>query len=675
MKHFASLTNFISEYPVLIVLVGGLCLSDPLTPAAGAQRTTEPEREQNPYVRELNDWLESKHPVHLPDRPGGGQARNIADHVLKRAWGLTHSKSDIEETGLKTWHRKRVRKEIDYLLDVAEHYDGRLTEGGMWNVERFALRKFLDGLYRFQQHGLFSDTLNKWLERARLPVQWQYKNYRSIPNREKLPGWAARVAGDYPNSDAMYVLVMGAAGELYEEPRYLDRAHEFVGHLREKLLPAGGFHYRVRENEIATYHRIVLTSLARYWGITGDDAARELISDTLDYYPLAYGPWGVVEETPYPWYKRQMGADSSPVGMEIAARITGDGRNRYLAERLRRNAGPSVYGAAFRSNDVDPVRPADNVLRFDGNVNGLRLRSGRFSWVSTFGHGSGRDAFLGASVNDRSERGLSSRSAMKVVTPEVGLDENGPYRDRVAFMSGPSFSRELIDGGDFGALATSYRLHRGWKRPDGIRKMKQTLPWRAEQVWLMLDDRLFGRVSILSEKNQTAQFVRTRIRVAPYGSTRRSGTGRFDNGSLRIRVREHDFRSVRIDEPAQIGYGEFPPEQLGDALLFERTGGRYEEGERLDLSLEVRAKQSPETRAFNITEEKGLRGFRVRTKGTTYFVVYNRSGKSRQLPIDRNTNDAATLYTADSGEDGKPLKNARRTTIGPDKLVVIRWSS
>ena len=220
-------------------------------------------KRKNPYAEALNKWLECKHKIKFKKKPKGGFTRNVGRRIIKRVWGLTHTLSEIEETGLKEWHKDRVRKEMNYIFEVAETYNGRLTNEGAWNVDRFVMRNVLDALYRLNQKEILNKKINEWLERSKLPVEWQYKNYWFGPGQKNLPGFNKN-AGMYGNSDAMFIQIMGISGKLLNESKYLKRAHEFVELMEDQLLPAGGFNYIFSTNEINLYHGLNIECLARY---------------------------------------------------------------------------------------------------------------------------------------------------------------------------------------------------------------------------------------------------------------------------------------------------------------------------------------------------------------------------------------------------------------------------
>ena len=96
--------------------------------------------------------------------------------------------------------------------------------------------------------------MDDWLRQTRTALEFQLREYGQRTDRD----WSTVAAGHYPNMDAAYTLIMGIAGELYDDPRYTESAREFMRALEESLLPDGGFNYISVSNEVYQYHEIVV---------------------------------------------------------------------------------------------------------------------------------------------------------------------------------------------------------------------------------------------------------------------------------------------------------------------------------------------------------------------------------------------------------------------------------
>lgn len=631
--------------------------------------------QENPYLKELNKWFDSKQTKNLDNLyPTGGATRGVGDIVIRRAWGLTHPLSEMESSVYYDYHKTRLAEEIDYLLTVAENYNGRFTNESNWNVDRFVLRHLIDALNLLDKAGIYQDSISSWKQRLRLPLDFQYENYWYGPGQEQLPGLNSS-AGYYPNSDAIYVLLMGAAGELYGETKYSERAHQFVQRLNDQLFPDGAFPYAFTTCDIPVYHSIVISNLARYWQITGDTLARDVIVNSQGYYPITFGSQFRAEETPYPWWKRQMGTDIGPSTMDIVATLSNCGENKYIAQRFEHNASASYVAVDFWTDTIVPVPPMDTTLLYDHNVNGVRGRFGQFSWLGMLGHEYANDAFIGAMLTNESSRGSSLNAEFKFVTPEVILEENNKmlYK-RAAFTTGGTASGSVVKGNELGAVATTYQLHKPWKEePQGVVVNKTSVPWTVHQIWLMTSDNVSGHVILTSELEQNHPEVRNRVRFAPVNSVEKVSDGLYKSNNLRLNILQHNFDEILIDEAVQTGENVFDQDQLGDEIFFSEGQRQFAANEKLKLAFSVYPKNSETGKFYQQVHVSGCSGFQVFSGEQWYLLLFNASGVSQQ--IDFNAHHPVMAYNDTSGIPFLEGVTAISTGLGPYGLLVLQSDS
>lgn len=625
----------------------------------------------NPYAIALNEWLNAKESRDVTRFDlSGGPSRTIGRYILNRTWGLTHPLSKLEDPELIQWHKEQIIKEVDYLLNVSEEHNGRLISGGKWNVDRFVLRRLLDAFYRLQNAGLFNEEMPVWLNRTRLSVDYQYNNYWRGPKQAGLPGWNTH-AGYYPNSDVMYTLLMGLAGKLYDEPKYLERAHEFVFHLEERLLPKGAFHYDASTTELSTYHSLNISCLARYYDITGDTLAKTLIKRTVEYYPLTFGPYGITERTPYTWFKRQMSYEAGYTGAEIVAWFTGDGRNKYFAsESIDKNA--SVYAVDYWRNNIKPVKPADHFVCYDPNINGVRGRFDRFSWVGSLRHGTAVDAFAGVMIANKKPGENALNASLELVTPEIGMEESDDllYK-RAAFTTGEHFIQDLIIGDEFGALAVSYHLHKAWKEyPDFEEAVNKAYPWNVQQVWLFLENNLVGLMYMISEQEQEVIYAKTRVRVIPHNSLEKLSAAMYAANQLRIKIHGNTFSKVTIGDAVNTAQRRFSQNRLGSTIHFTENKKTYNKGETFKLALEAYPDWNESVEEYSEMNLKGLKGFKIRKGEDQYIVLFNPGSEPVNISLQNKKN--AEIYRSAFVIADIQEESVISRQINPGKLILIK---
>ena len=612
----------------------------------------------NPYAAGLNKWIQEKNESSLDltfsrTKESGAlnYVRNIANFTHLRAWGLTHHLSELRDPELTEWHKEKLATEIEYFLDLSEHYNGRMVGIQDWNSERFILRELLDALYRLKTHALFPERMGEWLERVKMPVEYQYINYWFGPGQEYLPGWH-HSAGYYANSDAKFMLVMGLAGKLLEEQKYLDRAHEFVGHLDNLMLIDGGFHYMYSENEIPVYHRINITSLARYWMVTKDEYALDVIKRTVDYYPLSFGNTGVTERTGFPYCKKEFGLSLDAGSAEIVAAVSGDERNKYLANKFFNKNSRNVIAIDFWRNDIDPVRPEDFHIFKDRNVNGIRGRFGDFSWVTIFGHGACVDGFVGTTVAPSNENSPVKFSAMEMVTPEVGVVVNN--RETNAYVTGREYNRDIIYNDGFSAIAVSYQLFVRWREFYNGRPVTG-VPWISNQLWLLLPDNVIGRIVTESMENQEVEYFRTRIGLAPFNAIVETGEKEYTVNNLKLILHNHNLSTPTLDR----------------GLVLSANKRKFNTGEKFFLSLEARPDYVKPVEKYSEINSDGLIGFKLDYKSTEYLVLYNPSPSTLQFEFSPGIN---TIIFRGIKEEVIPERKGSKyqEEIPPYKIRVLK---
>lgn len=588
----------------------------------------------NPYATYLNAWLRTAPAVPRQDDPvtDTWRIRTVAQDALVRTWGLTDPQSNVEGLARQVLH-DQVQGQIEYILGQAK--DGRWWwEGsgrvGDPNVDRFVLHALVDALYRLRKAGLYPERMDDWLRQTRKALEFQLREYGQRTDRD----WSTVAAGHYPNMDAAYTLIMGIAGELYDDPRYTESAREFMRALEESLLPDGGFNYISVSNEVYQYHEIVVKWVARYFQVTGDPLAEEVLARTANYYPLYLAPPGIPERTSHVWWKHSGPLTASPAGPEIVASFANDGRNKWLAQRLLSNLTPydAYYAVDFWRPDIEPVAPADRYVLYDGNISGVRGRFGDFSWVGTLGVS--QDAFAGAVIADRTMVPASIDSSLLLVTPEVGLGLSGPLMNRAAYISGLSYPKSLVIADQFAALSVTYRPRRPANPPDEYPEQ----PWTVRQTWLFLPTNVVGLVSMESDEEQRGRYVRMRVRTEPLGKLRQLEPDLYAAGKLRLRMLDHNFPVVRIDKAVPHDW-DHDRQPNADEIFFEeeplteRPWRLYTKGQEYRLALDAHPEWNPGVASFAQIRDSDFVGFSVAVADAHYTVLFNTKDEARGLRL------------------------------------------
>mgnify|MGYP002682406217 CR=1 FL=1 len=415
------------------------------------------------------------------------------------------------------------------------------------NSDRFALGPLMDAIWWLKKVPGTETSWESWKAPLQEMVEFQYTRWGrySELGYQNNEAWGSS-AGMYPNQDVFHLTEMALAYEFYGEDKYLESAHRTLAALRAHLLPDGGLNYIGPETEIPCYPDLNVRWIARYYTLTDDERARDLLAKTVAYYPLTYSNEGRPEYYTDCWWKHYW-ADSSPYGPEIVAGVTGDGQNKYLADRAMERNGigsddMAVYTGMFYRGDVTAEKPADNWLKLDRNIGGPRGAFGTWHFAGTVGGGA-RDTFVGGMISDL-QRSQPLYGAFLAANIEVALGGSGA-RDRThLFLSGPDDQTSVAIAREASVLAARYSPRKGCINGNFSPQVAPT-PWEATQVWLLSRWGLLGLVELEAKETQTVPYLGGELRFGPELPLKAEGDG-FRCGDLTARVMEHNFATLSL---------------------------------------------------------------------------------------------------------------------------------
>ncbi len=609
---------------------------------------TESSPHANPYAEFLSRSAAELPPLEVPSllKTVSGRLK-IARDLRHRTWAALDPRSTLDAAS-RTQLLEQAVAQIDGLARQAQ--DGTSGKAGDPNMARFLLAPLLYSVLDLREAGAVPpEKISGWLEVFRPGVDFQYEQYGG--NTDK--NWDTRLAGGYPNMDAAYVLVMGLASKLYDEPRYAEDAETFVGYIRENVQSGGSVRYvgnnraqGLRVNAAPVYTGVVINFIGSYYTLTGSPAARELLASMAAHYPRAWIAPGIPENSTAPWWKHTNYRDRlEGAGVfEIIAAAARSPQNKYYADQLAAMGRMKVQGALAAVDFYDPYveaqAPADRVIVPDPDIDGFRGRFGRFSWVGSLGPT--QDTLVGAlAVEPQFEQGTASNAppagydchSLLLVSPEVGLAGHAqprqPLYEHAAFATGqdyPGSSMIAADGG-FAVLAAQYRL-----RQPGIYKPENPeTGWTVEQVWLFMEDTLIGRTVMRYDGiPPETSYARLRIRTEPRGALVPGKTpGEYAVGPLRLNILEAGFPRRRHGPAETLDHRKDAPN--ADEIFLEEGGQR---AARHDTSVCLRYGGAPQANAFITLSAPGLTGFSVSIASRRYAVWFNQTDQAVPLPAD-----------------------------------------
>jgi hypothetical protein len=618
-------------------------------PLAKRVHPTFPEIEafdDNPYVQGVLEAAEAcakntrtytKGPEGYDEFKSGWELSGVADRSLVSVWALCQPNSPMAgDPRLLTF----ALRNLQALFQSHTHGDlnpYRALSHGYHdpNINRFAYRPGLEAylLLRSTYPDLILPCkLSAWDASVREVLDYQLDTYGNAkPRQEDIR---------YPNMDVMYMLLMALGGRLLERPELVQEGQRFLKGLEGCLYPDGAFTYTGHQNECFSYHQINVAVIARYWQVTGDDLAREIVARTRPYYPLSVEPGGVPEYYTDPFWKHYWGGPAPSEAPEIVAGITGCPYNKRIANQslaFRQPRGQyAIYAASFWRDFPDKPLP-DNYVLYDRNVQGPRGRYGRFSFGGTtrdYGWGyQGKDTFVGCMALDEPTVAYPLNAALQVVTNQVRVALDGQRWRTCKYLSMDEKNAVTV-GGDLAALTTRYRIQNvAWGG-------RSTLTaWAGNQQWLMTPGRLVGLLEIEPLEDRDAYAIHGRIR---FGVGRSKSVGEkeierkddrfFKYGALMCRLHEHNYADV-ITEESETFYIDKPEAFRSREIVLRdprsvaedgRTKVHYPAGTRQYFTVEVFPYWSDLAESVvRVATDSGLRGIEVTEKDRVLLLVHN----------------------------------------------------
>lgn len=513
----------------------------------------------------------------------------------------------------------------------------------------------------------------EWEASVREVTEFQLKTYGQKVDRH--------AAGWYPNMDVHYLLLAELASRILGEARWHAEAERFLKLIANSIYPDGAFTYLGRQNECFVYHQINVTHLARYWQLTGNRTARDLVLASAPYYPNNVEPGGVPEYYTDCFWKHYWGG-ASPIGPDIVASMLHTFRPKEvaLAAQNRRVANVelkwekpahfySIYAATLW-RDFPEAPQRDGYIYYDRDVQGPRGRFGHWSFAGTTrDHGKGaqgKDTFVGAVLTSKEEKQFPLDAALQVVTSQFRLQPDGQRWRSCRFLSANEENAVTV-AKDFAALTTRYRIQNvAWSG-------KSTLTnWEGQQEWLMTPKRLIGTLAIRPLADEKAYSIHGRVRLGLKLPIEKQDAMTFRYGGLRVRLHEHNYSDI-ITELSETFYTD-PPEKFRSTEIVLRDAHSVKSGEKEPKTYAAGTEQffsvevSPANNAAAAQVKRhelpgGLRALEVVADGQWLMVVHNPSRKAFSAEVPVPSLKKVRCHQAKGAKPVSSLVNVRENRV------------
>ena len=642
-----------------------------------------PAPDGNPYVERLNEQMPGlAGQTRLYPRgweayreiEGSWHFRTLGANAATMAWGLLDPRSDLRDDPRLLAH---TLAHIQAILD--NHIAGSVTpfrDSRDWNIDRFALSPMMDALlmvYEAYPWAILPSKREAWWRETQTMVEYQAatygcRHYEHSPRRPQI----------YPNMDVHYMLIMEFARRMFDDERYAVERDRFLHFMDEGLHPMGAWTYTGMQNEVYGYHQLNTTFMARYYELTGDERARDILRRSLPYYPLVHDTEGMTEHYTDVAWKHNWGA-ASPAGADTKAGMFDCAENKRAAlDAARRGGYPGgltgIYAAPWWK-DLPPAQRPQTGLVCDENIQGPRGWNGRFSYAgstrTTRPGAIGRATFVGCMIGDREAQPRPLDAAFQMATIEFRIRPEGDRWADSRFHSGHERPSVIVTP-DFSTLAVHYRVTRGaW----GGNSADE--PWEGAQQWFLSGNRLIGLLTIRPLEDTSAAGVWGRLHFGMDREFEQGQEGMFRYGSLITRLHAHNFAGVELGRPETVIGGGVSDRSrqiiLKDARA--RSGQEppfeYRAGEEFHYLAEVLPYWNDLAGDVARISAPRVRGLAFTEGATRYFLLHNETAQEAVCSYKAQGRNARLFRPPDRSEPLQLTDGAFSVTIPAHSHVVV----
>lgn len=611
-----------------------------------------PDLDANPYVVGLNSQaagIAKDAAVYKKGEEGYKQVSNawtfrtLGEQCAVAAWGF------LDPRSAQRHDPALLRRLLVHFQAICQnHQNGDFNPGREAiygrdeNINRFCISPMMDALLMLEAEypwTILPSKREEWRRELRALVDYQYRTYGP---REPLDPDKPRY---YPNMDVHHLLIMEWAWRIFGDEKYREDRDAMLQWLADSLYPMGGWTYHWPQNECYVYHQLNVTFIARYYQVTRDPRALEILRRSAGYYPLVHDPEGMTESyTDCSW--KHYWTAAAPAGADVIAGMFDDGANKLAALDAGRRGYGSGLAAVYTApwwKDIEPSARRENWLLYDEDIQGPRGQYGKFSFAGTarvtpVGE-IGKDTFVGCMIGDRNIKSLPLDAALQVATVEARLKPDGPHWHNARYCSGREEPSVILVPDDFSTLCVRYRITRpAWGHGSSDE------PWEALQQWFLSEDRLIGMLTIRAVQDTTCAGVWGRLRFGLNREFELGEEGMFRYGSLIARLHTHSFATVET-APSETFFLDAPDKFRSREIILKDAAAAsgnappfsYKAGQEFHFLAEILPYQSALAEAVEAIRN-----------GPVYGLAFDE--EKRRVLVLHNESDAETLYEAAVGQ-------------------------
>lgn len=491
-----------------------------------------------------------------------------------------------------------------------------------------------------------AEQVTQWLTTLRPCVDANYANNTAGGD------WTTRA----PNTLHQSAAILQLASVLYDEKRYADLAASLVRKASTELNADGAYRYLPHSGPSQVYFGFDATFLGRYYQLSRDPLARDLLIRMAPYAKDAL-PNGLMETASAPWWKHSFSNGGAMHGVEIVAGLSRDPVVRALAE-YRLSAGQqyfySYYPQFFWDATIKPSKFGEDLCRFNTNFAGPQVRTG--DWQVVMPSTGFADTFVGATVASGTERykfeGQLGGAGIAILDRGV-IDPAA--RPGSAIVAAPDDLKAVsLIGDDWIASAVTFA-----PRPFyfGDANPPDAAPWRVAQVWFADSTSLGGWVVATSTADTSV--INGPIGVLQVDHAPVIEERAIVSGALSMKVWG--------DQVARLAIGK-DGKRL-QVVLSDVTERSYSAGQRWGFGLSC----SPATDGVRRVTETGDPVLNVRVErnnGGEARLLFNQTDQSQTIDVGQDGGSVWRTSTRNVRAEGRSA-DVPPTVLAPGEMVVV----
>ncbi|MBI2914832.1 MAG: hypothetical protein HYY08_02790 [Firmicutes bacterium] len=352
--------------------------------------------------------------------------------------------------------------------------------------------------------------------------------------------------GHFSDWDVLYSLSLAIGGRLLSDASMTEAAAEHARLVWASVVPGGeGFYYLISPYQLwppsVNYTGISTATFARYWEVSADASALEMVQAVKDYFLYYTEPSGLTEFTVSPWHKHTVDTKHDTfafvaASVEFLARVSEDRRLNQVAELMLGTLESMVKPTGeFRNKPWEPA--LTNVTGgFDPNTTGYLVYAA--GWCKDGDSEPLPDGYVSERPGINAFRARSGDFGYSVVCGESYVSLCGAWVGRDSILQEVAALVADGDGLVFGQMAPLWRKQMTCF-PEGFVQTAYYQPaeiigdswraryskWRVYQTYLGTGDELVGLISLESLADQEGLYAALDFHLGPAGQRVSFGDG------------------------------------------------------------------------------------------------------------------------------------------------------